>query len=648
MNKNWVIVAFLILIFMNGFWIYKYNQPGDKTLAAFVSIADFLLRSVTSVADLVINIVLIPPEITIQSPANITYNFTPSQSYDIDLNVSANLPTQSWWYDLYNESGSLIYDNTFFSPNTSITAVLNSNTLAVYANLSNGLIGNSNVTFSIIVLNSSPIIEDLPDYLYACEDSYFSAFFNITDADNQEIELTVTPGNPYFYVTKISHSGNRTVGEVFSGFLSKGSVGIFQRAISASDGIYADTKHINVTVVEINHAPVIVNRGVQTIWVNETFYYDFSASDAEDGAESAGNLLYNISFLSGPSFFGFEDSTFGIINTTPGDTNNGTYNISVCVIDQGLTIDGNSSRCDEDGVSKFDCDDFLLTVTNENRAPNITSYYPFPENITISASVVEGVYFNISKYDADGTLPDTYWYSDGVLYASGQDELNYTSTPTLHTVKVEITDGELNDSVSWNVSLYEISTEQAGGGGAGAGKKCLERWVCDETGVCQNLPKLFIQGLFDEDSRREIESQCLFYGWGGEICGVKILGCIDLNNCSTIKDKPDILKSCYYVEHPSCEDGVKNCHDGMCEVLVDCGGPCTICPTCSDGIQNQGEEGIDCAGPCPIPCPTEIPEGRGRLITYVIIFLIAILLGGIITSIIYLIKIKRREEEVVS
>jgi len=53
---------------------------------------------------------------------------------------------------------------------------------------------------------------------------------------------------------------------------------------------------------------------------------------------------------------------------------------------------------------------------------------------------------------------------------------------------------------------------------------------------------------------------------------------------------------------PSCFDGIHNCHDGLCEMGVDCGGPCDPCMSCSDGIQNQGETGIDCGGPCP-PCP---------------------------------------------
>ncbi len=53
----------------------------------------------------------------------------------------------------------------------------------------------------------------------------------------------------------------------------------------------------------------------------------------------------------------------------------------------------------------------------------------------------------------------------------------------------------------------------------------------------------------------------------------------------------------------SCSDGIQN----QGETGIDCGGPCAPCPTCSDGIQNQGETGIDCGGPCQ-PCP---PPGGG-------------------------------------
>ncbi|MEL6862882.1 MAG: zinc-dependent metalloprotease [Bacteroidota bacterium] len=49
---------------------------------------------------------------------------------------------------------------------------------------------------------------------------------------------------------------------------------------------------------------------------------------------------------------------------------------------------------------------------------------------------------------------------------------------------------------------------------------------------------------------------------------------------------------------PTCTDGIQNGN----ETGVDCGGPdCPPCPTCTDGIQNGDETGVDCGGSCP-PC----------------------------------------------
>ncbi|MDP4822002.1 MAG: T9SS type A sorting domain-containing protein, partial [Saprospiraceae bacterium] len=45
----------------------------------------------------------------------------------------------------------------------------------------------------------------------------------------------------------------------------------------------------------------------------------------------------------------------------------------------------------------------------------------------------------------------------------------------------------------------------------------------------------------------------------------------------------------------TCTDGIQN----QDETGIDCGGSCRACPTCDDALQNQGETGIDCGGPCP-------------------------------------------------
>ncbi|WP_020538535.1 zinc-dependent metalloprotease [Lewinella cohaerens] len=52
---------------------------------------------------------------------------------------------------------------------------------------------------------------------------------------------------------------------------------------------------------------------------------------------------------------------------------------------------------------------------------------------------------------------------------------------------------------------------------------------------------------------------------------------------------------------PTCTDGIQNGN----ETGVDCGGPdCAACPTCFDGIQNGNETGVDCGGPDCAACPT--------------------------------------------
>jgi len=115
-----------------------------------------------------------------------------------------------------------------------------------------------------------------------------------------------------------------------------------------------------------------------------------------------------------------------------------------------------------------------------------------------------------------------------------------------------------------------LTPPSGGGGGGGTTVFCEELWECTNWGAC--LPS-----------------------------GIQTRVCKDLAECGTEFRKPFESMDCEYVG--TCSDFIKNCHDNSCETGVDCGGPCPPCPTCFDGIQNQGETGIDCGGLCPI-CPT--------------------------------------------
>jgi len=57
----------------------------------------------------------------------------------------------------------------------------------------------------------------------------------------------------------------------------------------------------------------------------------------------------------------------------------------------------------------------------------------------------------------------------------------------------------------------------------------------------------------------------------------------------------------------SCKDGIKNGD----EEGIDCGGSvCLSCESCKDGIKNQDEFGIDCGGSVCPPCPEPTPKAQ--------------------------------------
>jgi hypothetical protein len=282
---------------------------------------------------------------------------------------------------------------------------------------------------------------------------------------------------------------------------------------------------------------------------------------------------------------------------------------------------------------------FELTVTNLNRAPLIVTH--FPDNFSFNALASENLYFNISDYDPDGTTPDTYWYVDDVLKEydnhSFFDEFIFNfgcGVSGEHYIKTKITDGELNNSMQWNVTLEGFvcsvgggGAGGGGGGGGGGGPICIPLWACNSWEQCSLTQDALQSGELVGEDYRIVSQDCSLSNFGDDVCGYQERSCFDLADCNRTNNKPAGLQSCYYTVNPTCEDKIKNCHDGECEFLVDCGGPCGPCPTCSDGIQNQGEGAVDCGGPCPNICPIEIPQKSEGLSVFFSIFFVSLLVG---------------------
>ena len=74
---------------------------------------------------------------------------------------------------------------------------------------------------------------------------------------------------------------------------------------------------------------------------------------------------------------------------------------------------------------------------------------------------------------------------------------------------------------------------------------------------------------------------------------------------------PDVTYNCeesFTIYNPVFVASISTCTDGIQngnETGVDCGGSdCPVCPSCTDGIQNGSETGVDCGGPDCAACPT--------------------------------------------
>ncbi|VVB78294.1 Uncharacterised protein [uncultured archaeon] len=601
--------------------------------------------------------------VLIDSPTNKTYNFSKGANYSIDLNISYEADFVNFSYSLYDiKHNKVIYSNVSFFPNTTFSAVRWDNRIEVYGiDNSNGMY-NDSVVFFVFVNNSSPLIGDVTPNLYACEDSYFSYIFSASDVDEDDLSAFLNPQYPLnsFYISS-AFKINLTTSEfqIFSGILNKEDAGgpnhgykVYPETISVSDLEYTDTAQTNITVIEVNNAPRIDEIGVHTIWAsgeNSTFYYRVFSNDSEDGDSDSGNLTFNISF-SGTKLFGISPN--GVINFTANHTPGGVYYINVSVTDRGIKnpypLIGD--LCGQDGGPITSFKQFSLTITDLNRPPIIVSYYPLNSSFNVSGT--SNLYFNLTSYDPDGTIPDVYWYvNDGLeRYKTGGnlfDSFSYSfgcGVSGNYSVRAVITDGELNDSVFWNLTVENvpcpIGSEKGGGGGGGGGGSlaCTPKWACSDWEICRLLDNS--ENSLSYSLTSLIKGRCSTLNWKSEFCGFQLRTCNDINKCNSNLTNPGTLRECYYTENPTCSDGIKNCHDGSCEVLVDCGGVCAPCPTCSDGVKNQGEDGIDCGGPCPI-C-FEIPKQTSKaLLIYFFIVLFLIILYFVIKLVLRYYRLKK-------
>ncbi|MEM5871334.1 MAG: hypothetical protein QW051_00510 [Candidatus Aenigmatarchaeota archaeon] len=474
--------------------------------------------------------------------------------YDVNTTIQGDVNVtffdNTHLFDINSRTGVI-----FFTPQMGQEGTYHIN-ISVFSNCDR-LSDSKIMVLTIKYENQPPILDPIPDFTIN-QSELFIYDVNASDPDGDTLffgdnttmfQIHSRTGIIYF-IPKQQDVGNHSV---------------LIWVIDGRGGI--DWQVVKFEIIDVNDPPELHRIGAQTAIINKTYIYDVNATDVDVKPE-----WNNLSFYDNATFFEINRTT-GLINFTPSDEMKGTYWINISVTDGEY----------------WDSEVISFSIVESNRPPNITSWYP--ENYTIEINEGQSAYFNITKYDPDGTIPSTQWYLNGrELKDETNDEYifytGYTSAGT-HNITVIISDGELTDSHEWRVIVHDVplppSPPSPPSGPPPTKPPCKEDWRCTEWSTCP---------IYEIQTRT----------------------CVDINNCGTTYEKPEETRKCTYTPEANCSDGIINCHHGGCEIWIDCGGPCPPCATCSDGIKNCHrmsnrvilcEEDVDCGGPCP---PCEIKE----------------------------------------
>lgn len=507
------------------------------------------------------------------------------------------------------------------------------------------------VLTSVATANTAPLIHDLERNIVACESTPFSIPFEVAEPDDDILSIGISPSGP-FYVRPVSTEPPITKVELFSDNLTKLLANsIYEHTVYVSDGEFVDTKEIKIKVLESNNPPKIDHLSVETIdlTTTETFQKKIKVADKESGTPEESEFEFSV--LDSLDLLEMEIDSQGLITYTPSESHIGVHEVEVCATDDGVEVGGKLGVCAQEELRSTTCGSFQLAIVEENTPPTILLF-----NATNTSSRIpstQKITFEVYKYDPEGIEPDTYWYVDNQLkeidIGGKANEFTYSfgcERWGKHKVKVVISDGVYNDSIEWTFNVFSVTCLDGTVPRESIGSNvCEEKWGCLQWGLCQNALQSHEAGNLDITEYENLQQRCATRELNASTCGYQTRSCVDLADCNSVSKKPVEVIPCHFSLNPDCSDGIQNCHDGSCEFLTDCGGPCAPCPTCSDGIKNQDEEEVDCGGPCARKCTIQKEETppQGQISFAKLSMLLAILVALLI-AVVQIFRIMRNKK----
>jgi hypothetical protein len=251
----------------------------------------------------------------------------------------------------------------------------------------------------------------------------------------------------------------------------KDDVGDYNITINVTDASNSsDSIEFNLTVLAIEHSPVLSNLTNQTSAVNRSFYYDVNVTDTEDGNDTSGtntNFTFSYTNLSGNNIFSsYFNSTTGIFNLTFNSTNDGKYHLNISVNDTAGREDYQDIWIFVYGLPNIT---FPAANYNFSLQENVSSVLNFTANHSVQDNLTYALYIDSLSYNGSA-----YSYGPVVLrnttdsWGNGSF-LNWTFTPnttdetyglnknltlTVYSANTDLENRtSLNVSQTWNLNV---------------------------------------------------------------------------------------------------------------------------------------------------------------------------------------------------
>jgi hypothetical protein len=340
--------------------------------------------------------------------ADTTLAYTPGKKYH--FRISVNVPTHTYTVYVTPEGAAeicLAANYAFRTEQNTVTSLAN---LGIISS-----IGSYRLDNFTIITNNPPVLAAISDKSVN-ENSLLSFTVSATDADNDTITYSAT-GLP---------SGATFTGQTFS--WTPNQSGTYQVIFTASDGLAETSQTVNLTVNNVNRAPVLAAISDKSVNEGSLLSFQVSATDADNDT-----ITYSATGL--PSGATFTGQTF---NWTPNYNQAGTYQVTFTA---------------SDGQAQDSPQTVNITVNNVNRAPVLAAIgdKSVNENSLLS--------FTVSATDADS---DAITYSaTGLPSGATFTGQTFSWTPDqagTYQVTFTANDGQAQDSKTVNITVNNIIT----------------------------------------------------------------------------------------------------------------------------------------------------------------------------------------------